>query len=46
MIVTKVIEKIKENAAFHTMLQQLAELNSPYLVRYTECYENVMEYRV
>lgn len=30
----------------HTTLKRLKELNSPYLLRYKECYEDEKEYRV
>ena len=44
--VIKVIKKSKWNAAFRSSLQRLEKLDSPYLVRYTQCYEEEKEYRV
>ena len=42
----KVIKKSEENAAFHTILKELENLDSPYLVRYLKYYENENEYKV
>ena len=46
IVVMKVIKKREGNAAMHTTLKSLKELDSPYLLRYIECYEDEMEYRV
>ena len=46
IVVIKVIKKSKGNAAKHSTLKRLKELNSPYLVKYIECYEDEKEYRV
>ncbi len=40
------IQKREGNAAMHTTLKRLKELDSPYLVKYIECYENEKEYGV
>ena len=40
------IKKSKGNAAKHSTLKRLKELDSPYLVKYIECYEDENEYRV
>ena len=42
----KVIKKTEENAESHTSFKELENCDSPYLVRYIECYENENEYRV
>ncbi len=46
MSVMKAVRKSKWNAAFRSSLQRLEKLDSPYLVRYTQCYEDEKEYRV
>ena len=46
MSVMKVIKKSKWNAAFRSSLQSLEKLDYPYIVRYTQCYEDEKEYRV
>ncbi len=46
IVVIKVIKKREGNAAMHTTLKRLKELDSPYLLRYIECYEDEKEYRV
>ena len=46
IVVMKVIKKSKWNAAFRSSLQRLEKLDSPYLVRYVKCCEDVKEYRV
>ncbi len=40
------IKKSKGNAAMRSKLKSLKELDSPYLVKYIECYEDENEYRV
>ena len=42
----KVIKKTEENAESHTSFKELENCDSPYLVRYKECYEDEKEYRV
>ena len=44
--VMKVIKKSGKKAAFHSLLKELELFDSPYLVRYTQCYEDEKEYRV
>lgn len=46
IVVMKVIKKSKGNAAMRSKLKSLKELDSPYLVKYIECYEDEKEYRV
>ena len=46
IVVMKVIKKSKGNAAMRSKLKSLKELDSPYLVKYIECYEDENEYRV
>ena len=46
IVVTKVMQKSKWNAAFQSSLQRLEKLDSPYLVRYVKCCEDEKEYRV
>ncbi len=46
IVVTKVMQKSKRNAAFQSSLQRLEKLDSPYLVRYVKCCEDEKEYRV
>ena len=45
-MVMKVIKKSGKKAAFHSLLKELELLDSPYLVKYTKCYEDENEYRV
>ena len=45
-VVMKVERKIVKGDLFHNTLQVLEKLNSPYLVKYIECYENEKEYGV
>ena len=46
IVVMKVIKKSTGNVAKHSTLKRLKEPNSPFLVKYTECYEDGNECRV
>ena len=41
----KVIKKSKENAGLHTSFKELENCDSPYVVRYKECYEDEKGYK-
>ena len=45
-MVMKVIKKSKKESDLHTSFKELENCDSPYLVRYKECYEDEKEYRV
>ena len=42
----KVIKKSGKKAAFHSLLKELELLDSPYLVKYTKCYEDENVFKV
>lgn len=42
----KVIKKSKLEGDLHTSFKELENCDSPYVVRYMECYEDEKEYRV
>ena len=46
MSVMKVIKKSGKKAAFHSLLKELELLDSPYLVKYTKCYEDENVFKV
>ena len=46
IVVMKVIKKSGKKAAFHSLLKELELLDSPYLVKYTKCYEDENVFKV
>lgn len=46
VVVMKVIKKSGKKAAFHSLLKELELLDSPYLVKYTKCYEDENVFKV
>ena len=46
IVVMKVIKKSGKKAAFHSLLKELELLDSPYVVKYTKCYEDENVFKV